>query len=269
MKPNIPYSLIISFALLLTVTGCRRLPAPVVNPPGVETSLASTARALAKQTQAAQSVFTATPLPSETPTPTPRISVNGTSLVVRHGQSALFRDHKLGYELTIPPGWLPIRINEDEYYKAFTLDAVAGNQSMIDFLTKIATQDPDHVRLTALDIRPEQNANGNISGITVILQPETARTLEEWSRAHPARANGRPGYVLLSSEYQETDSGIKILIREQQWRSTTNEKVYSRRVFFMLPSGIVNIDFETPFDSKDALLPDFEQVIKSVTLLES
>ncbi|MGE5375348.1 MAG: hypothetical protein ACM3XO_09850 [Bacteroidota bacterium] len=268
MRSNIPYSVIVISILLFTVTGCRRSPVPIINPPDLETSLASTALALAKQTEAAQS-FTATPLPSETPTPTPRISINGTSLAIRGDKSTLFSDHKLGYQLTIPPGWLPIRINEDEYYKAFTLDAVAGNQSMINFLTKVATLDPDHVRLTALDIQPEQYAKGNISGISVTLQPETAKILEEWSRAHPARANGRPGNVLLSSESQETESGIRILIREQQWRSTTNDKIYSRRIFFMIPSGVMNIDFETPFDSKDALLPELEQVIESITLLDT
>jgi hypothetical protein len=268
MKPNILYSIIIGSTLLLTVHGCRRGPNPVVNPPSVETSLASTAMALAKQTEALRS-YTATPPPSETSTPTPKISINGTSLVIGDDQSTHFSDHKLGYQLTIPAGWLPIRINEDEYYKAFTLDTIAGNQAIVDFLTKMATQDPDHIRLTALDMRPQQNANGGISGISVVLQPETAKTLEEWSSAHPARANGRPGYVLLSSEYKETESGIKILIRDQQWRSTTNEKIFSRRVFFMVPSGVMDIDLEVPLDSKDVYLPEFEKIVNNIIVPDS
>jgi hypothetical protein len=63
---------------------CRQAaPLSVVNPPGVETSLASTALVLAKQTEAANP-FTPTPPPTttETRTPTSRISVNGTMLVV-------------------------------------------------------------------------------------------------------------------------------------------------------------------------------------------
>lgn len=265
MKPNVLYSLIIATVLLITISGCKRTPAPVVNPPGVETSLASTALALAKQTEAASS-FTATPPPTETSTPTPRISVNGTSLVMGEDQSALFVDHKLGYQLTIPPGWLPVRINEDEYYKAFTLDAVSTNPAIVDFLTKLQTQDANHIRLTAIDISPLENAKG-LSGISIVLQPETAETVEEWSRLHPARANKRPAYQLLSSQYLDTESGIRMLIREEQWTSTTKEKIYGKRIFFLLPAGILNIDFETALDSKDAMMPEFDQVINSITLL--
>lgn len=266
MKPNVLYSILIGSVLLLTASGCKRGPTPVVNPPGVETSLASTALALAKQTEAASS-FTATPPPTVTPTPTPRISINGTSLEVREDQSALFTDYKLGYQLSVPTGWLPVRINEEEYYKAFTLDAVMNNPSIMDFLTKLPTQNSETIRLTAVDVRPPESAGGLISGITVILQPETADTLEEWARFHPARANKRQGYQLLSSQYKETASGIKMLIREEQWNSSTKEKVYGRRIFFLLPGGILSMYFETAFDSKDAFIPEFEQVIDSITLL--
>lgn len=266
MKPNLLYSITVGSILLLAVSGCKRAPTPVVNPPGIETSLASTALALAKQTEAASS-FTATPPPTETPTPTPRISINGTSLVLHEDQGADFIDYKLGYQLTIPPGWLPVRINEEEYYKAFTQDSVAQNPKIVDFLTKIQTQDPNYVRLTALDMEPGQGASGMLSGITVVLQPETAKTVEEWARNHPARANKRQGYQLLSSQYVETEAGMKMLVREEQWRSTTQEKIFSRRIFFLLPAGILSIGFETALDTKDALLPEFEKVVDSITLL--
>ena len=269
MKPNLLASLRIAFVIVFLLTACGQTPpTPVTNPPGVETSLASTALALAKQTEAANP-FTATPSPTPTqaPTPTPKISLNGTSLVVLEDQSALFTDHKLGYQITIPAGWLPVRLNEDEYYQAFTLDAVVENPAIVDFLSKIQTQDSNHVRLTAIDIRHEKSADELISGISVVLQPGNAKTLSEWATANPPRANKRKGYQLLSSHFQETDSGIRVLVWEEKWNSTAGEKIYARRISISLPSGILTLDFETALDSKDIELPEFEHVVNSLTLL--
>src|SRR6266542_3665682 len=126
MKQKRVYQAIIGFVLLFTLVGCgKSQPTSVTNPPGVETSLASTARALAQLTETANP-FTATPsvTPTVTLTPTPKISLNGTSLVIREDGSALFIDHKAGIQLTIPAGWMPVRVNEDEYYNAFTSKAV-------------------------------------------------------------------------------------------------------------------------------------------------
>src|SRR5512142_194376 len=97
---------LIGLVLLFTLFGCRKSQVPITNPPAVETSLASTARALAKQTETAQG-FTQTPtvVPTLTLTPTPKISMNGTSLIMNEDGSALFVDHKAGIQLTIPAGW--------------------------------------------------------------------------------------------------------------------------------------------------------------------
>ena len=40
-----------------------------------------------------------------------------------------------------------------------------------------------------------------------------------------------------------------------------------KRIFFSLPAGIPTTNFETDRDSKDALLPNFEQVKNSLSLL--
>jgi len=233
----------------------------------VETALASTARALAQQTETAQG-FTATPsiVPTKTPTPTPKISLNGTSLVLRDDQSTLFTDHKLGFQLTIPPGWFPIRINEDEYYKAFTLDAVSENAAIVDFLTKLQNQDANYFRLIALDVRPEQASKEMISGMAVVLQFETDKTLENWANTRSVNANLK-GYQLLSSRFKETTSGTRILVREESWNSLTKGKTYQQHIFFSLPLGILTVSFETDLASKDTILPDFEQVIDSFTLM--
>ena len=60
MKQKRVCQVLIGFILLLTLVACGKTQAPITNPPAVETSLASTARALAKLTETANP-FTATP----------------------------------------------------------------------------------------------------------------------------------------------------------------------------------------------------------------
>ena len=269
MKPAPLYSFLIGSFLLAMMSGCGRpAPAPVVNPPGVETSLASTARAFAKQTEAANP-FTATPSPTATVTltPTPKISLNGMSLAAREDKSVLFADHKLGYQLTIPPGWMPVRINEEEYYKAFAQDFVLENPVISNFLTNLEKQDPNHFRLSLLDMQPEHTDAGLVTAITVILQAEDGRTLEDWAKTKSARTSTMEGYQFISSQFAETPSGERVLVREEKWNSATIGERFSRRVFFALPAGILTVELETDFESKDTLMPAFEQIVNSLAFL--
>ncbi|HEX5809152.1 MAG TPA: hypothetical protein VFY25_10840 [Anaerolineales bacterium] len=269
MKPHLFYSILTVSILLFAVYGCgRAAPTPVVHPTGVQTSLTRTASASAKQTQDAnRSTVTPSPTATQTLTPTPRISLNGTSLEEMEDQATLFTDHKLGYQLTLPSGWLPVRINEDEYYKAFTLEAVSENPTFVKFLTILQNQDSDYVRVAALDIRPEQAEKGFVSGITVVLQPETTITVDEWAKIGSTHA-GAKGYQLLKLQFEETVAGIRMLVREESWDSPKEAKVYRKRVFFSLPSGVLTIDFETGLDAKETLLPEFDQAINSFEMLD-
>jgi len=267
MKPTFLYSFLIGSFILGFASGCERsAPAPVVNPPGVETSLASTARAFAKQTEAANP-FTATPSPTATLTltPTPKISLNGMSLAVKEDKSTLFTDHRLGYQLTIPPGWMPIRINEDEFYKAFAQDFVLENPMISNFLTNLEKQDPDHFRLSLLDMQPEHTDAGLATAITVVLQADDGRTLDDWAKTKSARASTMAGYQFISSQFAETPSGERVLVREEKWDAVTIGKRFSRRVFFALPAGILTVDLETNFDSKETVIPEFEQIVNNLT----
>jgi hypothetical protein len=262
MKPNYLLLFCAALVILISLAACRQQPA--TNPPAVETSLASTARALAKQTESANPTVTPSPTSTEMPTRTPRISTGGTSLEIREDGSTLFTDHKLGYQLMIPADWLAIRINEDEYYKAFTVEEVAANPVMVDFLSKIQTQDSNQVRMFALDLRA---AGGSISGISVVLQPPTIETMDDWVVARISRGNKKPGYILHSSGYQEIPAGVRAMVRDEQWNSTSSGKIYSRTIALIVPAGILTIDFETALENKDTLLPDFEQVVNSIILL--
>jgi hypothetical protein len=268
MKPNFFFRVCLGFVLLLLLAACKQQPVPISNPPAIETSLASTARALAKQTETANP-FTATPSPTrtETLTPTPRISLNGTSLVVADDQSILFTDHKLGYQMTVPAGWLAVRLNEDEYYKAFNLEAVAQSPAILDLLSRIQTLDGNHVRLVAVDLQGVSDKD-LLSGFTVILQHEKLKTIDDWVIAHQNSSKKVDGYQFLTSKSQETALGTKIVVREEKFRTATGKTKFSRKIILTLSSGILVIDFETDLDTKDTNLPGFEQVVDSITLID-
>src|ERR1044071_5609533 len=95
-QKRIPQALL-GLVLLFTLFGCGKSQAPKTNPPAVETSLAGTARALAKLTETAKG-FTQTPspVPTLTLTPTPKISLTVTSLTLNKDLSTLLLDHTAG-----------------------------------------------------------------------------------------------------------------------------------------------------------------------------
>jgi len=272
MKQN-KYQLgLIGFILLFIGAACvlpDQTTQPITNPSSIETTLASTARAFAKQTEAANP-FTATPslAPTITFTPTPKISLYETSLVVREDQKALFIDHKAGIQLTIPSGWMPIRVNEEEYYKAFALNVVLENPAINEHLTAIQDVNLDYHRLGAIDIRPEHIPDGIISNLNVIFESDDGRSLEKWEQAERNRRPSLVNYKFLRSSYPIMDNGTRLLVIEKSWDAGGKKgTIYYRGVFFSLPTGTLVLDFYTNNDFKDTVLPDFEQVINSLSIL--
>ena len=239
--------------------------APQGNP--VQTSVAGTSQAAARQTQQAAS-STPTLMPTETLVPTPKISLAGTSLIIQADQSSLFVDHTAGVQLVIPTGWMPVRINEEEYYKAFALDVVLKNPPISRELTVIQDVKPDVLRLDAIDIRPGHLPDGIITNFNVIFEAGDVRSLEKWEQAERNRKSPYAKYRFISSSYPHTNDGTRVLLIQERWAAAGNAgTIYYRGVFFSLPSGTIVLDFYTNDAFKDTVLPDFEQVVNSLTLL--
>ena len=256
--------ILLGFIFLFTLIGCGKK-APFTNPPAVETSLASTARALAKLTETARPVTpTAAVTPTVMLTPTPKISLNGTSLIAQEDRSALFVDHKAGIQLTIPSGWMAFRVGEKEYFEAFTSEVVLANPALNERLTQIQDLDLDKFRLEAFDIREGHIPNGIISDMSVVFQAGDTRSLEQWARAEGNRKSPYKNYKFLSMGYPKTADGTKVLAIEQSWSFDPSNKVFHRAVFFSLSTGTVVLDFYTNNAFKDTVLSDFEQVVNSV-----
>ena len=269
MKSSLLYSIVFGALVLPIVAGCRQSPpAAVVNPPAVETSLASTARALAKQTEAANP-FTKTPSPTATKTlsPTPRVSVNGTTLLPNEDGSALFTDHTAGIQLVVPAGWLALRVNEEEYYQAFTSETASSNPAITARLTQIQDANLDNFRLDAIDIREGHTVNGVLTDINVNFYPGDARSLEQLAEAEGKKKSAFKNYLFLNRGYPKTADGTRTLVIDRTWTQEQTKKMFQRSVFFSLPTGTLVLNLSASKDFKDTVLPDFEQMVNSVTPL--
>jgi hypothetical protein len=266
MKQNRLHIFLSGFVILMAITACvlpgqKAQPAPTSTPNPMATSIASTLQASLRLTEQA---YTPTPIPA---TSTPFISpITGTSLGKLEDQSTLFIDHTAGIQVTIPAGWLPVRANEDEYYKAFSLDIVLTNPLINDRLTKLASLNTTYFRVEAIDIRPEHLSGGFISVMDVVFQPGDLRTLEKWAEAERNKKSPLQGHKFLSSKFLETTDGTRVLVIEESWPNG-DDTIYYRGVFFSLPTGTIVLDFFTSFDFKDTLFLEFEQVVNSLTSL--
>ncbi len=65
--------------------------------------------------------------------------------------------------MTIPVGWMALRVGEEEYNKAFTSDVILANPALSDRLTQIQDADLKTFRLDALDIRDGHIPHGVFS----------------------------------------------------------------------------------------------------------
>lgn len=267
MNPKQICQLLVGFLFLFALAGCGKK-APLMNPPAVETSLAGTARALAKLTETARPITpTAAVTPTITFTPTPRISVNGTSLTVQGDGSAVFVDHKAGIQLTVPSGWMAFRVGEQEYYDAFTSEVVLSNTALNERLTQIQDFDLEKFRLDAFDIRDDHSPNGIISDMSVVFHEGDTRMLEQWARAEGNQKSPYKNYRFLSARYLKTADGTTVLAIEQTWSFDQSNKVFHRAVYFSLPTGTLVLNFYTNNAFKDTVRPDFDQFVSSVTPL--
>lgn len=263
--------LFVSLILLLLVACSRSVtPAPITNPGQVETSLASTARWLAQQTETAQG-FTATPsvVPTVTLTPTPKISSAGTSIEILTDGSTRFTDHTAGIEVVFPVGWLTVRMGEPEYYQAWDKEAVK-NPVFQTMFASMQNTDPNQFRVTSIDTRSAVTYQ-TYSKMEIVFAPNDERSLNEVRIDQTSRKHGLAKFKLLSSSLAKTANELEVAIIDFQWQSATPENElftsYHRDVIFKVPAGTVALQITCGLTEKDNALPELEKVIDSVKFL--
>ncbi len=247
--------------------------APTADPNALGTIIAQTAAAAARQTEAGGAVAppAATPTPTSiqvaTSGPAPVFSLHDTAVVNQADGTTLFIDRKGGYQVIIPAEWMAIRIGEQEYLSAFASQA-ATDPVIHDRLTRLQDIDLEIFRLEVIDVRPGHVVNGVITNMSVSLFFEETSTLEEVDQSQTEDGLPFDNFKEVSSSYQQTPAGHRILIRERTWDSIVQgETTYERDVFFSVPSGLVGLTVSSNLSFKDTVLPEFEQVVNSLTLL--
>ncbi|MEK7226848.1 MAG: hypothetical protein AAB221_14345, partial [Bacteroidota bacterium] len=200
-------SSILFFSIMACVVPGLSQPAapPTFDLSKIPTMVVLTAYALEAQTAIAAPP-TPTLIPTESVSATPRISFSGTSLLLRDDQTTVFTDRQAGIELIIPAGWMPLRVNEQEYFDAFVSDA-ATDPAIYDRLTQIQTLDPAWFRLDAIDIRPGHIVKGIISDIDVIFLMNDPRSLEELSKDERNADHPFANFKFISSDYEQAANG--------------------------------------------------------------
>ena len=275
-----------TFVMLLAVLACElpgltaSQPPPVIDADTLSTMVAGTAADLMTQTAMAgigPELPMDTPTlqsPTETSVPaatdTPKISSVGTSLLVLADGSTQFADQRTGIQLVIPPGWLTLRVNEEEYYRVLESEWV-NDPAVMKSLGYIQNLDPQAVRLTALDVRPGHILNGAITNISLVFLQSDTRTLNEWAEDQ-TQPEDQVKFKLLSSGFGQTAGGIETFVLEEQWEAIsagTDEMFleYHKRVWFKVPTGTIHIDLNTPLDFETVVSPGFDGLVDNIVLL--
>ena len=267
---------------LLLILACATTPAvstqqpfSTTDPNAFSTMVAEAAGALMTQTAEAAPVLpspvSTEPPAIETPVPTPTempvTSASGTALSQLEDGSTQFIDNVAGVKLTIPAGWVTLRLNEPEYNQVWSL--TVDDPVLQHGLEGIQNLDPARFRLHAFNTKPDYVYAGEGSRINVVFIRDDARTLEQVAEEEK-QPQVFTDYALISSEFQVRPDGLELFIIEEQWRGTssTNEPVmiYEKGVTFKVPSGTVAVELFVPFDIKHEVVPLFNQMVERLAI---
>jgi len=250
-------------------------PVSTSNPEMFSTMVAEAAGVFMTQTAEAAPFLSSPPpeseLLSETPLPpateTAVTSLAGTSLTKLDDGSTQFVDNLAGIRLTIPAGWVTVRLNEPEYYEIWSL--TVDDPILQQGLEGIQSLDPAQFRLHAFNTQQDYAYQGAGSRISVVYGRDDIRTLEQVAEA-ARQPQAFTDYALVSSDFQVRPDNLEVFRIEEQWRgvSSTNASLmlYYVGVFFKVPSGTVSVDLLVPADIKHEVIPAFDQMIEQMTV---
>jgi hypothetical protein len=259
----------LTFILACAIPGQQAapLPAPTVDTNILSTMVAETVAAAVALTE--QAAPTATIVPTETiePTvtvsPTAEIVPSGSTLTVHEDGSIMFVDERAGFEVTVPAGWLAVRIHQQEYR-----DALALTPDIEKALTDIQNNDPNTFRLFALDTQDGHFLNGFFTNINFIWD-EFDVTLLENKDALEARANllasTVQGLEILSTEFSTTSNNVLIGLIES--KSTSDAGViFQKQAIFNAKAGTMTLTVFTVEDLKDVTFSTFDTLLETIKM---
>ncbi len=221
----------------------------------------------------ALAVPTVTPtLPPPTLTPTPQPFSSGSTLTKQDNGSSLFVDENAGYEITVPAGWLAVRINEKEYYDAWTLPETADSHIQTSLLS-IQDQDPATFRLLVLDIQEGHIKNEIITNLNFIwdqqavISFDTEDDLQTFADELPATVDG---LTVSSVEIVIPPGGVPYGVIKSEVGgfnvSGAQVSLYQKMALFSLKTGTLVITFTTENGFTETTLPAFDGMLGTIAV---
>lgn len=271
-------------------TASTPLPPPTVDTARIATMVAGTVSAAVAQTQqsaptpsapapAVTEPFTPTPAatvtPSDTPTPEATTSPSQSVLTRLENGSHLFTDQLAYYKVTLPAGWLFVRINEQEYLDAFSLGE-ATNTHVQQALLGVQTEDPNVLRLFGIDTQAAHIQNEFVADMRFVLDEEMGISLDTDGELQAIAAEIPNSattfrFEVTSVKLFTSASGVDFGVIESK-SSFTNAAgadvpLYQKKVYFNVPVGTQSITLTTVASLKDTLLPAFDAMLETVEIV--
>lgn len=254
-------------------TASAPVPAPIVEPGRLETMVAETISAAIAQTEQARPTPTLAPTSKPTQTATPVVNTLGSTLTTQADGSTVFVDERAGYEITVPDGWLVVRVNEQEYNDALTL-AEAADPNIQETLLGIKTQDPNTFRLLAIDTQDGHVQSGFVTDIHFIWDEQTTfDSIEDLQAIAEELPNAPTAFKFEVTTVQTiiAPNGIQFGMIEAR-SSFTNASgdevsIYQKQVFFKAKNGIQSIVLTTVDGLKETSLPAFDAMLETINLM--
>ncbi len=265
-------SILLLIALACIVPG---LAANSVSAPTEDTRLQvmvaeTVAVAITQTAQAAPPTFT--PMPTATSTPAPTATSTalpvGSSLTKQENGSTLFTDERAGYAITIPEGWLAVRIKEQEFFDALTLTELS-DPLVHESLTKIRDEDPNILRLFAVDVQDETVQNEPVTTIKII-----------WDELKDVPFNSDNDLQIIADELTKTIQGLEVTsidimitptqitfgIIESKTTGSDGVITFQKRVLFKASTGYVNVTLTTGTGLKEGIIPMFDTIADTIKI---
>ena len=276
-KPWIWFAVVFAATLACGMPGFSApLPVDTLDSNSLSTVVAETANAAGLETAAAA---TNTPLPSPTEiptstataTPTPPISSEGTSLSKQSDGSYLFTDHQGGYSVNIPPGWLAIRINQQEFINVWTLP-IASDPKIQKFLSQVQNFDPKIYRLIGIDADANDLQTGYIANLLITWHRNDTMTIaQDIAQAKTDLPKSSRGLKVTYADVGYTSTNIPVGIVETSQSGTTlsgqNVSVYQKVLVLKLKSGSLSFTLSTVSQLRDGFVPGFDVMTDQIKML--
>lgn len=268
--------LLAGLACVIPGQGTASAPAPTVDPAQLDAIIAETVAAVLQQTASAP---TATQPATATSQPAAELSVTSTplpqsSITNQADGTAFYVDEKAGFNVTIPSGWLPVRIDQLEYYDAFSLPQ-AADPTVQSALMDINDLDPKVYRLFIFDLQDGHLQSGFVNNVNIVWDQGSSislKTEDEIKATAESLPSVVPGLVVKSASVSKTLSDILIgvILSEVPTKNKDGADLVlvQKQVLLNVKDGLLVLTFTTEQGIKDATLPFFDTLVESIQLGE-